>query len=96
MSDDVIDWLETFVSIFISLYILLIIVFILLSFVRLPYNRWTYRMREYVDETVMPFLRIFRSLLPSFGPLDLSPMLAIFSLYALRAILVSILDGLRG
>jgi uncharacterized protein YggT (Ycf19 family) len=33
--------------------------------------------------------------LPSFGPLDLSPIVAIVSLYVLRVVILSILDRLH-
>ena len=96
MSNDTVDVLTSFVDIFITLYIVLILVQILLSFLpRVPFNMFTYRLREYLTETVNPFLALFRRILPPFGPLDLSPMIAIFALYALRIVVISILDGFR-
>ena len=93
MSDDTIITIERFVNIFISLYTALIIIQIILSFVTLPYGIWTYRFRNFVDETVTPYLRLFRRILPMAGPLDLSPMVAIFSLVILRSILFQILES---
>jgi uncharacterized protein YggT (Ycf19 family) len=39
-----------------------------------------------------PYLRLFRRILPTFGPLDLSPVVAVAFLYLLRAVIDSILD----
>jgi YggT family protein len=95
MSNQTVDTLQTFVSTFILLYVMCIILAIVFGFLRLPYNLWVYRVRGFVDDTVNPFLGVFRRLLPSFGPLDLSPMIAIFALGIIQRILVSILDGFR-
>ena len=39
-----------------------------------------------------PYLRIFRRFLPSFGPLDLSPMVAIIVLWLLDRVLITVLN----
>jgi YggT family protein len=95
VSNEVVDRLEAFVNTFVSLYVLLIIVHILLSLVRLPFNLWIYRVRRFVDETVMPFLGLFRRLIPRAGMLDFSPMIAILALLAGQQVLNTILDGFR-
>jgi uncharacterized protein YggT (Ycf19 family) len=41
-----------------------------------------------------PLPRLFRRVLPPVGPLDLSPMVALFVLYILQRVLVSLLEGL--
>jgi uncharacterized protein YggT (Ycf19 family) len=86
LSASVVDDIATFIQTFITLYIILIVVQILFSFVRLPYNVWLSRFRGFLDETVNPYLGLFRRLLPSFGPLDLSPMIGILALYVLGAV----------
>ena len=42
-----------------------------------------------------PYVGIFRRWLPMFGPLDLSPMLALIVLQVVERILISVLDGFR-
>ncbi len=95
MSNSTIDALETFVDSFIRIYVLLIIVSIVLSYFRLPFSVWIYRIRRFLDETTTPYLRLWRRILPSFGPLDLSPMVGILALLAGEQIIISILDGFR-
>jgi YggT family protein len=95
MSNSTIDTLETFVDSFIRIYVLLIIISIVLSYFRLPFSVWIYRIRRFLDETTTPYLRLWRRILPSFGPLDLSPMVGILALLAGEQIIISILDGFR-
>jgi YggT family protein len=93
MSDHQRVLLANFVTYFGDLYILLILVYILQSFVTLPYNRWLYAIRDFASETVWPLLSFFRRLLPMFGPLDLSPMLAMIAVIAVQRIAQSIILG---
>jgi uncharacterized protein YggT (Ycf19 family) len=87
------DLLANFVSYYADLYILLIFIYILQSFVTLPYNRVLYAIRDFASETVWPLMHAFRKILPMFGPLDLSPMLAIIAVLAAERILTSIILG---
>jgi YggT family protein len=89
---DAIDAVQSFVSVFIWVYIILIFGYILTSWIRLPYSLWLNRIQRFLYDVCEPYLRIFRRVLPPLGPLDLSPIIAIFSLYVIRAILVTILD----
>ena len=77
---DAVDKAETFVSVFITVYSLLILLYIISSWLRLPYSPWLNRIQRFLYDVSEPYLRIFRRLLPSFGPLDLSPMVGIFVL----------------
>jgi YggT family protein len=89
---DTISQIENFVTVFISVYILLIFAYIITSWFRLPYSVWLNRIQRFLYDVCEPYLRIFRRILPPFGPLDLSPIIAIFSLYLLRIVILSILD----
>jgi uncharacterized protein YggT (Ycf19 family) len=51
--------------------------------------------RNFLHDTVEPYLRLFRRLIPPFGGLDLSPMLGIIVLYLIHAIAINVLDGFR-
>jgi len=92
---DAITSIERFVTVFISVYVLIIFAYIILSWVRVPYSPWLNRIQRFLYDVCDPYLRIFRRLLPSFGPLDLSPIIAIVSLYILRVVILSILDRLH-
>ena len=77
----------------IYVYIILIICHILVQLlfaagIRPPYNRATNAVLQFLRDTCEPFLRIFRNLLPSFGGLDFSPMLAIITLSIVNRVVV--------
>ena len=95
MSNHTIDLIETWVRAFADVYTILIIAWLISSWVRLPYNVWIARVRTFLDDTVSPFVGVFRRWLPMFGPLDLSPMLALIVLQVVERILISVLDGFR-
>ena len=95
MSNHTIDLIETWVQAFADVYTILIIAWLISSWVRLPYNVWIGRARTFLDDTVSPYVGIFRRWLPMFGPLDLSPMLALIVLQVVERILISVLDGFR-
>jgi uncharacterized protein YggT (Ycf19 family) len=90
-----IDTVIRFVDALFYVYLILIFVFILLSWVQLPYNIWVGRVRNFLHDTVEPYLRLFRRLIPPFGGLDLSPMLGIIVLYLVHAIAITVLDNFR-
>ena len=83
-----------FVDVFIFVYILLLFAYILTSWIRLPYRPWLNRVQRFLYDVCDPYLRIFRRFLPPFGPLDLSPMVAIFVLLIIQNLLVSLLHRL--
>jgi YggT family protein len=87
---DTVTQVELFVDVFISVYILLIFVYILTSWIRLPYS--LNPLQRFLSDVCEPYLRLWRRILPSFGPLDLSPIVAFFGLIVLREILNNILN----
>jgi YggT family protein len=84
--------INTFIDVFIYVYVLLIFVYVLTSWVRLPYNLWVRRISDFLRDVCEPYLRIFRRILPPLGPLDLSPVVAIFALFALKALVDALFD----
>jgi YggT family protein len=92
---DAISSIENFVDVFISVYVLIIFAYIITSWVRLPYSPWLNRIQRFLYDVCEPYLRIFRRLLPAFGPLDLSPIIAVLSLFILDRVIHSILDRLH-
>jgi uncharacterized protein YggT (Ycf19 family) len=90
-----VDTLSNFVDALYWVYLILIFVYILMSWVQLPYNVWIGRMRGFLHDTVEPYLRLFRRMIPPIGGLDLSPMLALIVLYVAHIVAQNILDGFR-
>jgi YggT family protein len=84
--------IHTFIDVFIYVYVLLIFVYVLTSWVRLPYSVWVRRISEFLRDVCEPYLRLFRRILPPLGPLDLSPVVAIFALFALKALVDALFD----
>jgi YggT family protein len=83
-----------FLSALIYVYTLLIILFIVIQLLfavglRPPYSRTVDAVLGFLRDICEPFLRIFRRLIPSFGGLDFSPILAIISLQLINSIVVN-------
>ena len=79
-------------------YTLLIIAYILSSLFfafggRLPYARWSSAILGFLRDVCEPYLGIFRRFIPAIGPLDLSPIVALFVLNIVRALLVNLIQG---
>ena len=88
------DTLANFVYVFLWVYLLLLFAYILTSWIRLPYRPWLNRIQRFLYDVCDPYLRLFRRFLPPLGPLDLSPMVAIFVLLIVQNVLVSLLERL--
>ncbi len=86
---DVASFLATLIYVYILVIFLYIVIQMLFSVgIRPPYSRWTDIVLDFLREVSEPFLRIFRRFLPRTGGLDLSPMLAILTLYVIREVVV--------
>jgi YggT family protein len=91
---DAITGIKSFANVFVIIYSILILAYIVTSWFRLPYSPWLNRVQRFLYDVCEPYLRLWRRILPSFGPLDLSPMVGVAFLYVLLAVLNSILDRL--
>ena len=89
---DAVSAIKNFVHVFILVYVLLIFVYILSSWFQLPYRPWLYRIRQFLSDVCEPYLRFFRRILPPLGPLDLSPIVAVFVLVLLDQLIARLLD----
>ena len=89
---DAISSVETFVNVFLILYGLVIFVYILMSWVRLPYSLTLNRIQRFLYDVSEPYVRLFRRVLPSTGPIDFSPTLALISLLVIDRFLIWVLD----
>src|SRR5437764_14460770 len=87
---DTVSSIRSFVDVFIYVYVLVIFAFILTSWIRLPYSPWLNRIQRFLYDVCDPYLRLSRRILPSLGPLDLSPVVGVAFLYILLAVLTSI------
>jgi YggT family protein len=92
---DAISSIQSFVSVFTGVYVLLIFAYILTSWVRLPYSPTLNRIQRFLYDVCEPYLRLFRRVLPPFGALDLSPIVAVFTLILGARIVNAILERLH-
>jgi len=88
--------IASFVSALIWVYSILIFLYILSSMFfnvggRIPYSGWSRGILDFLRDVCEPYLAIFRRFIPPFGPLDLSPMIAIIVLIVVGNIVVSLI-----
>lgn len=83
---------QRFVSVFVGVYVLLIFAYIIASWVPGGASPTLERVRQFLYDVCEPYLRLFRRVIPPLGPLDLSPIAAIFSLYILRMLVNALID----
>jgi len=88
---DAIGKAETFVNVFITVYTIVLLAYVVMSWLRLPYSPWLNRIQRFLYDVSEPYLRLFRRVLPSMGPLDLSPMIGIIALGLIDRVLIRIL-----
>ena len=87
-----------FVSALVFVYTICLIAWIVVSLVfslgvRMPYNRPVIAVVDFLRDVAEPYLRIFRRLPLQVGPLDLSPIVAIFALSIVGGVLSSLIRG---
>jgi YggT family protein len=89
---DAISSAKGFVSAFALVYTLIIFAYILSTWLRMPYSPWLNRIQRFLYDVSEPYLRLFRRILPSMGPLDLSPLVATIALWVLAGAIMRLLD----
>jgi uncharacterized protein YggT (Ycf19 family) len=92
------DWVngvQSFINVFVDVYTLLILAYIITSWVRLPYSPWLNRVQRFLYDVCEPYLRLFRRILPTFGPLDLSPVVGVVVLVIFGRVANSLLGRLH-
>ena len=83
------DYASTVIYVYTLLIVLYIVIQLLLAVgFRLPYSRALDVVLTFLRDICEPFLRIFRRIIPAFGGLDLSPILAILTLQIINRVLV--------
>jgi YggT family protein len=86
-----------FLGALLTVYLIIIIAWIVVSFVfalgaRVPYSRPINAVLDFLRDVSEPYLRLFRRLPLRIGPLDLSPIVAIFALRIVGGILINLID----
>ena len=83
------DYLSTLIYVYTLLIVLFIVIQLLFSIgLRPPYSRALDMIVGFLRDVCEPFLRIFRRVVPQFGGIDFSPILAILSLSLFNSIVV--------
>ena len=95
---DVRDEIAGYVGAIFLVYTLLIIAYILSSLYfafggRMPYSRWLSAVLGFLRDVCEPYLGFFRRFIPAIGPLDISPIVAIFVLNIVSRIVHSVIAG---
>ena len=90
--------IANYVSALFLVYILLIFVYILLNMMfslglRPPYSRYMDAIMNFLRDVCEPYLKIFRRFIPPIGMFDLTPIIAIFLLIAVEALVVGAIRG---
>jgi YggT family protein len=90
------EQIADFLATLIWVYTLLVFGWVITSFVfamgvRVPYSRALNAVLDFLRDTVEPYLRIFRPLPLRIGPLDLTPIVAIFALQIVGGLIVGLI-----
>ena len=88
---DTVTAVEHFLDVFVGVYVLAIFLYVLTSWIQLPYSPSLSRIQRFLFDVSEPYLRLFRRVLPSAGPLDLSPIVAVIALFAIDRLVTWIL-----
>ena len=92
--DDIAGYVDALFTVYLICIFAYVVISIMYSVgIRPPYSRWWNAIVEFLRQVVEPYLRIFRRILPMFGPLDLSPMVATIVLIVVWRIVVSLIQG---
>ena len=86
--------LQSFVTVFVSIYILFIFAYVLLTWIKLPYSTVAASLQRFLDEVVRPYLGLFRGRIPTLGPLDLSPIVAVIVLLVAARVVNALIGAL--
>jgi uncharacterized protein YggT (Ycf19 family) len=60
----------------------------------LPYSPLLSRVQRFLYDVCDPYLRIFRRVLPPLGPLDLSPIVAVFALVIIQQLVGALIESI--
>jgi YggT family protein len=86
---DAVSSVQSFVSVFIWVYTLLILFYVLMSWIQVPY--WLSGVHRFLRDVCEPYLRLFRSILPSVGAFDFSPVIGVLVLVFIERLLADVI-----
>lgn len=79
--EEIADFVGTLIYVYILILLAYIVINLIFAFGARPgYYRWLDAVLTFLREVSEPYLGIFRRFIPPLGPLDLSPIVAIFVL----------------
>jgi YggT family protein len=90
---DVADYVQDLFWVYTLLLFAYIILGMVYAFFRVPYWRWLTIIFEFLRDISEPLLGPIRKVLPSFGPFDFSPIVALILIRIVAAIIVPIIRG---
>jgi YggT family protein len=90
---DTVTAVEHFLDVFVGVYVLVIFLYVLASWIQLPYSLRP--VQRFLYDVCEPYLRLWRRILPTAGPIDLSPMVAVIALVVAERVVVAVLDRLH-
>ena len=90
---DAVTTAQHFIDVFIYVYLLAILLWVLLSWFRLPYSLSP--IQRFLHDIVNPYVSLWRRIIPMVGPLDLSPIAAIFGLIILQKLIDALLGRIH-
>jgi uncharacterized protein YggT (Ycf19 family) len=90
---DAITQVELFLNVFIGVYVLVIFLYVLTSWIQLPYSLRP--VQSFLHDVCEPYLRLWRRILPTAGPIDLAPMVGALALIAGERIAIAVLERLH-
>ena len=88
--DELIDYINALFTVF----WIVILIRIVLSFITAaPVRPWTRALYDFFHQSTEWFLGFFRRFMPRVGMFDLSPIVALFVLFILNRVIVSLLEA---
>lgn len=91
---DVADFLDRLLYVYSLLIIAYIVVNFLFAFgLRPRYSRWSDAILGFLRDVSEPYLSVFRRVIPPFGAMDFSPILALLVLYLVGGLIVGAVRG---
>ncbi len=92
--ETVADYLQALITVYTILIFVYIITQLFFGFGgRVPYNRVSNAVLEFLKQVCAPYLSIFRRVIPPLGPLDISPIVAVLVLQFVGALIVQVVRG---
>ena len=95
------DDVAKYVSALFTVYLIMIIAYVILGWIQMfrpiPYNMTLRAVIGFIEESVQPYLNVFRRFIPPIGGagvgLDLSPLIAMILLVLMQGLVVGAIEG---